>query len=230
MSVDINTELSQVFNSMYKTLTPAVLIVNFNDGSSLTNKQHEGFLTIKKVSPAKRLQAVRLQLDNNTYSISRKDPKNLDLPGFFYHIKEGRATIMGKYDIEIPFFAERIGFCYNSKGDSICIRLDHGSFVKGMSGKISRINSALNSLIVYNQKKKAKDKKGMKEAKKEINKILAEPISYRVNVSFYKENIVEKKVSTSLFGKLEELPGKSFGLPWVTENTKEVQVEFAPKK
>ena len=179
----------QILTDFYTLVTPAVWIANLKDGSTITSKTHESF---NDISTEQRQDIVSLQLkiDDNRFIINRKDKNGNLINGFFYHIKEGRHTMMGKYQgSNLEFYAERIGFCYNNKGDSVAIRVDHSRLIQKI-GK--RMRTDIEPLIDIGHEK-------------EIDKLISEPIKYSIQSDFFHENVVEKRINIALFGQLEDL-------------------------
>ena len=102
--------------------------------------------------------------------------------------------MMGKYQgVNLKFFAERIGFCYNNKGDSVAIRVDHSKLVQKI-GK--RMRTDIEPLLEHEEDE---------NKEKEINKLINEPIKYSIQSDFFHENVVEKRINIALFGQLEQL-------------------------
>ena len=212
--IQMPEEVIEHFRSVFRILKPCVWILNFADGSSASSLEHENIL---KISPERRkeIRAFRLQLDENTYTISRKIPRKSEEPkiikGFFYHIKEGYAPFMGKsqvYGFQIPFAAERIGFCYSRNGDSMCIHVSHLSFIKEVYKRLKFLEERYSSAEVYQIN---------------LEEFLKQPITYKPNVNGYKENLIEKRVAIDRFGALEDLEVSDLP-PRIMENTKEVAI------
>lgn len=185
---------NQIIQDLYTAIEPAVWITNFKDGSTETSKKHESFNDIS-FERKKDIVSFQLKVDDNRFIINRKRDDGSLIDGFFYHIKEGRTTLQGNYQgINIEFYAERIGFCYNSNGDSIAIRISHSNFVnkigKRMRDKIEPI--LYNEIAVENKED-------------EIDKLINEPIKYSIQSDFYHENVIDKKINIALFGQLEKL-------------------------
>jgi hypothetical protein len=94
---------------------------NMADGSTLT--KGTDFQSITDLSDQQRadIRAVRLQIGETTFTISRKLADDTIVDGFFYWIKEGTKTLIGSVP-DRPFIAERIGFCYQGDGQSVFMR------------------------------------------------------------------------------------------------------------
>ncbi len=187
-------EKKQIIQDLYTAIEPAVWIANFKDGSTETSKKYESF---NDISSERKEQLVSLQLkvDDNRFIINRKKDDGSLIDGFFYHIKEGRHTMMGGYQgVNLEYFAERIGFCYNSNGDSVAIRIDHSKFVSKI-GKLMRDDV---EPILYNEK-------AVENKENEIDKLINEPIKYSIQSDFYRENVIDKRLNIALFGQLEQL-------------------------
>ncbi len=196
LQIPVTNGFSEMLNTLYASLEPAVWIVNFSDGQSVSSKQFEDFASEdddKKGIPYERRQGIvafRLKEGDQTYTITRKRPEGV-IKGFFYHIKAGRSTVMGEYNTELPIVEERFGCCYNRKGDALCILIDHSAFLRE----------------VHRRKEKCKELFGEvgQAPTEEIEKILYAPVTYQSRVDAYYENIVERRVNIALFGSLDDL-------------------------
>ncbi len=178
-----------IITDLYTVIEPAVWIANFKDGSTITSKTHESFNDIS-IERRKDIVSFQLKIDDNRFIINRKDENGDLINGFFYHIKEGRKVLQGGYQgVNLGFFAERIGFCFNSTGDSVAIRVDHSKLV-GKIGK--RMRDDIEPLLE-------------KDNDEEIDKLISEPIKYSIQSDFYRENIVDLRLNIALFGQLEQL-------------------------
>ena len=179
----------QILTDFYTVVTPAVWIANLKDGSTITSKIYKSFNDI----PLERkndIVSLQLKVDDSRFIINRKDKDGNLINGFFYHIKEGRHTMMGAYQgANLEFYAERIGFCYNNKGDSVALRVDHSKLVEKI-GK--RMREDIEPLIDIGHEK-------------EIDKLISKPIKYSIQSDFFHENVVEKRLNIALFGQLEKL-------------------------
>ncbi len=165
--------------------------------------------------------AFRFLVDQNKYTLTRKIDKDY-IDGFFYHIKEGRSTILGKLGLDVPYFAERVGFCYDLLGNATTIRVDHSGYLREVEKRIKEIEQILMvppTLQVNNAVKE--------RYKNKIIRILNKNITYKMNVEIYHENIIDKRVNVSLFGSLDILPSEPVSLPRVYENTSEVVIKSA---
>lgn len=180
---------TQILTDFYTIVTPAVWIANLKDGSTITSKTYESFNDIS-LERKNDIVSLQLKVDDNRFIINRKKDDGSLIDGFFYHVKEGRTTLQGKYQgSNLEFYAERIGFCYNNKGDSITIRVDHSKLVDKI-GK--RMRDKIEPLIDIGHEK-------------EIDTLINQPIKYSIQSDFYRENLIDKKINIALFGQLEQL-------------------------
>ncbi len=179
----------EIITDLYTAIEPAVWIANFKDGSTETSKKYESFNDIS-IERKKDIVSFQLKVDDNRFIINRKRDDGSLIDGFFYHIKEGRKNMMGQYQgVNLEYFAERIGFCYNNKGDSAAIRIDHSKFVSKI-GK--RMREEVEPLLDENKED-------------EIDTLINQPIKYSIQSDFYRENLIDKKINIVLFGQLEDL-------------------------
>lgn len=179
----------EIIKDLYTAIEPAVWIVNFKDGSTETSKKYESFNDIP-IERKKDIVSLQLKVDDNRFIINCKKDDGGLIDGFFYHIKEGMQTMMGNYQgVNLKFYAERIGFCYNNKGDSVVIKIDHSKLVQKI-GK--RMREDIEPLIEISHEK-------------EIDELISKPIKYSIQSDFYHENVIEKRINIALFGQLEQL-------------------------
>lgn len=113
-----------------------ILHINFKDGTGrqidpvqniddLGKDWAESFNDLNMEEKA-NITSLILQVGHQKFTISRSfkekgEKKHLD--GYFYHIMDGYDAIMGSKNI--PFAAERIGFCYNTLGDAVAIHVNY---------------------------------------------------------------------------------------------------------
>lgn len=180
---------NQILEEMFKVLIPATWIVNFEDGKTETSKTHESFLDISQ-ERRDNITSFQLKIDDTRFIISNKTKDGESIKGFFYHIKEARRVLMGSLQgVVLPFYAERIGFCYNNKGDSVVYRLDHSSLINKITQKMKIIGKMIDDNTPISK----------------IDKLISKPIKYTYEADKYYENIVDVKLNIALFGKLNEL-------------------------
>lgn len=180
---------NQILEEMFKVLIPATWIVNFEDGKTETSKTHESFLDISQ-ERRDNITSFQLKIDDTRFIISNKTKDGELIKGFFYHVKEARKILMGAFqNVVLPFYAERIGFCYNNKGDSVVYRLDHSSLINKITQKMKIIGKMIDDNTPISK----------------IDKLISKPIKYTYEADKYYENIVDVKLNIALFGKLNEL-------------------------
>jgi hypothetical protein len=207
----MDSQPSEILEQMFSSLEPALWIANFKDGTSISSKNGLEFLDIP-FEKRKEITALRLKLDGKNYTISRKVNDEL-VDGFFYHIKAGRKGMMGFFQgRNIPFVEERIGFCYNSNGDALTIKLDHGGFVVATHKRFMKMRDILTV--------------DPNISDEELEKKLGRNINFRTELLNFRENIAFKDyfvdgvatvkvgpsefrnsfaVNVARFGRLEEL-------------------------
>lgn len=224
ISVDIPREQIDI---IYHSLTPLTWIVNFFNGTSDSSKNNESFLDLDD-EKRRDIVAFRFLVENNKFTMTKKIGPKEYIKGVFYHIKEGRDTVFGQFmGLKIPYFAERIGFVYNQMGDAYVIRIDHGGYLREVRKRIKKVEDTLNVPIAM----KITDKV-LEKYKDKCLRILNSPITYKINVEIYKENIFTKgsMIALSQFGTLDDLPVDSQVTPRIYENTSEVTVIVDKKR
>lgn len=201
-------------------LPPLTWVVNYRNGTSISSKQQPEFLDLPE---KENIVAMRILVGENKYTVTKKVNKDY-LAGFFYHIKAGYKAIIGSMHANFEYTEERIGFCYNQLGDAVCIRFSHGGYLQEVTRRIKAVQKLLHVPISFKE-----TDENMEVIREKARNILDKPLSYKLNVEFYQENLFEKRVAISRFGNIDDpnLPvGTVFPLPRVYENTKEVTVEF----
>lgn len=134
-------------------------IANLSDGKTITSDEYSEFALIPQ-DDLDKVRAFRLTKGGKTYTISRivemvEDDEKLKvvLEGFFYHQKAAHVfVIKGKGNYlpdDLGFDEERIGFCFNSHGDAICIKLDHKDFFTQANTRMQKINELNTSLYLW---------------------------------------------------------------------------------
>lgn len=207
----------------YQALKPLEWTVNFSNGTSGNRKKYKEFHLIP-MEKRKEIRAMRFISGDKNITVSRKTGDIIS-EGFFYHIKAARKTMMGvQQGLDIPYFEERIGFCYNSNGDARCVMIDHSGYVAAVGKKFEKIRDILAGLP-NNHPELQKEHINL-DAIPEIKKILDKDIVYGINIRDYDENIACKEqfangiatirdpkplrntvaINIPRFGGLEELP------------------------
>lgn len=106
-----------------------LLHINFKDGSNRKINPVQGKESFNDLSfeEKQNISSLVLQVGNQKFTISRVC-KTCDVKtyydGFFYHVMEGYRPV-GSGAPDIPFAAERIGFCYNGYGDAVAIHVNY---------------------------------------------------------------------------------------------------------
>ncbi|KKN86546.1 hypothetical protein LCGC14_0267220 [marine sediment metagenome] len=229
-----------VYMQQFDALKPLDWTVNFADGTSGNKKQYKNFHLIPE---EKRLniRALRLISGDRNITISRK-VNNQIIEGFFYHIKAGRKIAMGsQIGLDVGYFEERIGFCYNSNGDAKFVKLDHIAYAHPVRMKFERIREILAGLP--NNHPELQNENINLDAFPQITRILNANIKYGVDIQEDTENINSQDqfadgtptikdpksmrnsvaVNIARFGRLEDLP--ELGTPpRITTNIEETVI------
>ncbi len=118
----------ELLEEMFSQLQPMLWTANFKDGKTLNSNMMSEFTKLS-LEQKSNITALRMQDGKSKFTISRKVDGKL-VSGFFYYIRAGKAGVMGLFQgRNIPFMEERIGFCYNSNGDAMTIRINHDAFI-----------------------------------------------------------------------------------------------------
>jgi hypothetical protein len=134
-----------LYEEQFVNLKPLNWTVNFSDGKSGNKKQYKDFHLIPE-ERRKEIRSMRIQSGDKQITISRKVGDRI-VEGFFYHILAGRKTAMGSIiGLDIGYFEERIGFCYNNNGDGMCVKIDHSSYIVAVKKKFDKIRDIIAGL------------------------------------------------------------------------------------
>ena len=179
------------------------VIVNFSDGETIAftpERDEESFFDIPLLRRME-IMSLRLQLNQETFTISRK-AGGKTLPGFFYHLIERARGMMGSVaGLTSPVLSERIGFCYNAHGDSIAIAIDYRGLVNEWQKRVVKIKKLEKKVRV--SEKKAMRLKPMsrhlalteRDIERDADRILkleAEPMMFSIFHGILKENVFPK--------------------------------------
>ena len=212
-----------VYEEQFHNLKPLQWTVNFSDGTSGNKKQFKDFHLIPD-ERRKEIRSLRIQSKDKQYTISRKVGNRI-IDGFYYHILAGRKLGWGSQTgLDVGYFEERIGFCYNSNGDSKCVRIDHSTYFHAVRMKFEKVRQIIAGLP-NNHPELQKEHIDL-DAIPGVKKILDANITYGINIEEYYENINRQEqfadgtatimesgplrnsvaVNIARFGRLEDLP------------------------